>query len=232
METEFVYFDLDDTLLDHSHAERKALADVRERYLALFGGLSVDELQETYHAVNAPLWRQYADGEIDKETVQQERFGQLLEAVDASHADASLVGRYYMQRYAAHWELIEGARRAFETTAERQPVGVITNGFAEVQEKKFDQFPLLRERSEAIVLCEEVGVLKPDPRAFEHATEVAGVEPEAVLYVGDSYRSDVQGAQSAGWRVAWYARSGTDGRSLGDRSFAFSDWEELQNRLS
>ena len=88
MEIEFVYFDLDDTLLDHQDAERKALADVRARYLALFGALSVDELQDAYHTINAPLWRRYADGEIGKQTVQQQRFERLLAAVEAPHADA------------------------------------------------------------------------------------------------------------------------------------------------
>ncbi|PSQ60834.1 MAG: haloacid dehalogenase [Bacteroidetes bacterium QH_10_64_19] len=231
MEIEFVYFDLDDTLLDHQSAEREALADVRDRYLALFGTLSVDELQETYHDINAPLWRQYADGEIDKQTVQHQRFTRLLEAVDASHADATLVARYYMQRYAAHWGFIPGARNAFEAVADHYSVGVLTNGFAEVQEKKLDQFPALRERSDAIVLCEEVGVLKPDPAVFEHATQEAGVDAETVLYVGDSYRSDVEGAQPVGWRVAWYARHGANGRSTNERGFMFDDWSTLTQRL-
>lgn len=231
MEIEFVYFDLDDTLLDHQKAERKALADVRDRYLALFGTLSVDELQETYHAINAPLWRRYADGEIDKQTVQQQRFGRLLEAVDASHADATLVARYYMQRYATHWTFISGARDTFEAVAAHHPVGVLTNGFAEVQAKKLDQFPILREQSDSIVICEDVGVLKPDPKVFEHATEQAGVEANEVLYVGDSYRSDVEGAQPVGWRVAWYTRNGTNGQSTNDRGFTFADWTTLRERL-
>ncbi len=231
MEIEFVYFDLDDTLLDHQKAEREALADVRDRYLTLFGTLSVDELQEIYHTINVPLWRRYADGEIGKQTVQQQRFERLLEAVDAPHADSTLVARYYMQRYAEHWTFIPDARETFEAIADRHPVGVITNGFAEVQEKKLDEFPLLRERSEALVICEDVGVLKPDPEVFDHATEVAGVSYENVLYVGDSYGSDVEGAEPVGWRVAWYARNGTDGRSTNDRGFVFSDWAELRDRL-
>ena len=231
MDPEFVYFDIDDTLLDHQKAERKALADVRARYLALFGALSVDELQDTYHTINAPLWRKYTDGEIGKQTVQQQRFERLLEAVDAPHADATLVARYYMQRYAEHWAFIPGARDAFEAVVERHPVGVMTNGFAEVQEKKLDQFPVLREASEAVVICEEVGVLKPDPKVFDHATEAAGVSYEDVLYVGDSYQSDVKGAEPVGWRVAWYARNGTDGQATNDRGFIFEDWSTLRERL-
>lgn len=229
---EFVYFDLDDTLLDHEYAERKALADVRDRYRAIFGTLSVEELQEEYHRINAPLWRRYGEGKIDKDTVQRQRFVQLLEAVDAPHADPALVGRYYMQRYAAHWQFIPGAKEAYEAIAENRPVGVMTNGFADVQARKFDQFPVLRDRADAIVVCEETGALKPDPQAFAHATEQAGVEPDAVLYVGDSYRSDVEGGQRAGWRVAWYARNGTDGRSTDERGFIFDEWDVLAARFS
>jgi len=253
---EFVYFDLDDTLLDHTHAERKALADVRDRYLAIFGTLSVDELQEQYHTINAPLWRRYADGEIDKDTVQRQRFEQLLKAVGAPHANPALVGRYYMQRYAEHWQFIPGAKAAYEAIADHGPVGVMTNGFAEVQAQKFDTFPVLEERADAIVVCEETGALKPDPTVFAHATEKAGVEADEILYVGDSYRSDVEGGRKAGWRVAWYApnaseevlserapnaseevlsecaRNGTDGRSTDDHGFVFDDWDTLTDRLT
>lgn len=231
MDVEFVYFDLDDTLLDHEHAERQALADVRTRYLEIFGRWSVDELQSTYHSINSPLWTKYADGEIEKETVRRQRFERLLEAADAPHADATLVGRFYIQQYGEHWRFIPGARDAFETVADDYGVGVLTNGFAEVQARKFDAFPVLRDRAEAIVVSEETGALKPDPAVFRHATERAGVRAEEVLYVGDSYRSDVKGAENAGWRVAWYARNGTDGRATNERGFSFGDWEALLERL-
>jgi YjjG family noncanonical pyrimidine nucleotidase len=228
----FVYFDIDDTLLDHTHAEREALADLRGRYLEIFGTLSVDELQEQYHAINAPLWRRYADGAIDKATVQQQRFERLLEAVGALHANPALVGRYYMQRYAEHWRFTPGARAAYEAIAERRPVGLMTNGFAEVQAQKLDTFPVLEERADAIVVCEEIGTLKPDPQVFAHATEKANVETDEVLYVGDSYRSDVKGAQDAGWRVAWYAPEGTNGHSPDDSGFVFEEWEALTDRVA
>jgi len=227
----FVYFDLDDTLLDHSYAERKALADVRDRYLEIFGTLSVDELQARYHAINAPLWRRYADGEIDKQTLKDRRFAALLAEVGAPHANPALVRRYYMRRYGHHWRFVPGAQAAYEAIAEERPVGIMTNGFAEVQSQKLDTFPVLADQAEAVVVCEEVGVLKPDPKVFAHATERAGVDSDEVLYVGDSYHSDVEGAQQAGWRVAWFAPDGTDGRSTDDRGFVFEDWDAFRARL-
>lgn len=231
MNVRFVYFDLDDTLLDHEHAERQSLADVRDRYRAIFGTLSVDELQDEYRAINAPLWRQYANGTINKDTLQEQRFRRLLEAVGAPHADPALVRRYYMQRYAAHWQFIPGARKAYTAISEQMPVGVMTNGFSEVQAQKLDAFPVLEERADVVLICEEIGTLKPNPEAFAHATNEAGVDAEQVLYVGDSYASDIKGGQSAGWHVAWYAPEGIEDRSPGDRGFVFSDWGTLLEQI-
>jgi HAD superfamily hydrolase (TIGR01549 family) len=228
---DFVFFDVDDTLLDHRHAERHALADVRSRYLAVFGHLSVDALQETYHAINRPLWEKYTEGEVEKETVKRDRFRRLLKAVDAPHANAARIGSVYLQRYAEHWTFVDGADEAYARVAERYPVGVLTNGFAEVQARKLKAFPEIRERAEVVLVSEETGHMKPHPRVFEVASERAGVDPERILYVGDSLRSDVEGGTRAGWHVAWFARDGVNGQKLNGRTFAFQDWADLLARL-
>jgi len=227
----FVYFDLDDTLLDHQHAEREALADLRNRYLEVFGTLSVDELQERYHAINRPLWRRYAEGQIDKQTVKQSRFEDLVADLNAGHANARLIGRYYLQRYAEHWQFVDGARETYRSVAERRPVGILTNGFAEVQAEKLDRFPLLSDRAEQIVVSEEIGVLKPDPAIFAHATRQAGVEADEILYVGDSRGSDVEGGRRAGWRTAWFARNAPAADDLDDDVIVFDNWSDFRTRL-
>ncbi|WP_022836339.1 HAD family hydrolase [Salisaeta longa] len=232
MDVAFVYFDIDDTLLDHRHAERAALADVRTRYLETFGRYSVDELQTLYHTINAPLWRQYAQGAIDKTDVKDQRFVKLLEAVEAPHADAARVGSYYMQRYGAHWRFVPGAHTAFEAIAQRYPVGLLTNGFAEVQAQKLKQFPVLAERAQAVIISEETGYMKPHPEVFAQASAAAETPPERILYVGDSFPSDVQGGQRAGWRVAWYLRDEPPKDATTDaRGFAFTSWATLRERL-
>jgi len=52
----------------------------------------------------------------------------------------------------------------------------------------------------AVIDSGEVGVEKPDPRIFELALTACGVRPEAVVHVGDSRLTDVEGAQAAGIR--------------------------------
>jgi putative hydrolase of the HAD superfamily len=45
------------------------------------------------------------------------------------------------------------------------------------------------------------GVAKPDPQIFERALERLAVAPEQALFVGDSLKQDVYGAQAAGLRA-------------------------------
>ena len=53
---------------------------------------------------------------------------------------------------------------------------------------------------------EEAGVAKPHAAIFQAALDQAGVRADAALFVGDSYESDVLGAQDAGMLAALLLR--------------------------
>src|SRR5215218_1016031 len=48
----------------------------------------------------------------------------------------------------------------------------------------------LADRFDVVVVSHLVGVSKPDPAIFRHALELLGVEPDAAVFVGDSYAHD------------------------------------------
>jgi putative hydrolase of the HAD superfamily len=50
--------------------------------------------------------------------------------------------------------------------------------------------------------------MKPHRSIFDLALERAGVKAEEALMVGDSFRHDIEGALSAGWRAVLLKRSG------------------------
>jgi HAD superfamily hydrolase (TIGR01549 family) len=230
---QFVYFDLDDTLLDHRAAERAGLRDVLEAHRPHFDGVTLDRLHSIYHGHSKPLWEQYGRAEITKRTLQHQRFARTLETLGVATLDPDALNQQYLRRYARHWVLPEAARAAFHTAADRHPVGILTNGFAEVQRAKFERFPELQERAAATIISEDVGVMKPHPRLFAHAAERAKVQPEHILYVGDSFTSDVVGAREAGWQMAWYRAEGhteTD-RARAHGAFCFADWSDFTDWL-
>ena len=56
----------------------------------------------------------------------------------------------------------------------------------------------LRQYFDATVLSYDCGLLKNEPRMFEIALEKVGASKDDALMVGDSFESDVKGAQKAG----------------------------------
>ncbi len=55
----------------------------------------------------------------------------------------------------------------------------------------------------ATVVSADIGAEKPDPRFFERALAIAGVEPDRALHAGDSLEADVRGALGAGIDAVW-----------------------------
>ena len=224
MQPQFIYFDLDDTLLDHRQAEKQGLHDVYQHF-DLFDKTTFENFDAIYHEVNKEQWDLYARNEIDRDELQRNRFEQTLQKLGLDGAMHDQVGSYYMEAYSNHWQWMEGAREAYETIRERYPVGILTNGFSETQKRKFERFNLY-ESARHLVISEEVGYLKPHPAIFEHATRLAGEKPEHILYAGDSLSSDVEGGSNYGWKVAWYRSNGQDADP--DKAvLAFDDFKDL-----
>ena len=212
-ERPLLFFDIDDTLVDHRSAEEAAQRETFGKYRALLPGLAFDEWLATYRAKNRPLWDAYGRGEITRQILQHRRFHDPLAAMggDASRADE--VGDFYLTRYRDHWTLNDGAEEALEAASRVAFVGLLSNGFVEQQQGKIARFRLDRW-ARAVVLSEEVGAMKPDRRIFEAAVEAARLAGAGVagrrIYVGDSFPHDVLGARAAGWDAIFYNPGGSD----------------------
>ena len=225
----FVYFDLDDTLLDHRSAEKKALIDLQQIFPDAFGGIETRVFQDVYHERNVVLWHEYSEGQISRTDLQRDRFVHLLDSFSVNSLSPEKIGARYLEAYRDHWEYCDGALEGFEAIAEVFPVGVLTNGFAETQHAKLRRFQEIKDRLSACVISEEVGYMKPHPRLFGHATKEAGVDAEEILYIGDSLHSDVEGSQRAGWDVIWYK---PDAVEVPEGVKYASSWAEAINLLS
>jgi FMN phosphatase YigB (HAD superfamily) len=226
-DVDFVFFDLDDTLLDHRHAERLALSDLRAE-LPCLSRIDPDTFERVYHEVNVAVWKEYGAGQLDKAQAKRARFDRLFDRLRIVGPDGQEVGDRYLEVYSRHWRARPGALEAWSRIADRVPVGVMTNGFREIQEAKLLRFPEIADRSAATVISEVVGFMKPDPRIFEWAATSVGVAPGRILYVGDSLHSDIRGGHAAGWQVAWI--DGDPARAP-DGAVCFSDWSDLASRV-
>ncbi len=53
-------------------------------------------------------------------------------------------------------------------------------------------------------LSYEVGAIKPDVTLFHHALDAAGLQPEEVVIIGDSYDCDIEPALKLGMKTVWF----------------------------
>ena len=97
--------------------------------------------------------------------------------------------------------LLGSAHALLEALRERGlRLGVVANAWPEparLTRRRIAELGVA-ERVDAIVLADEVGARKPDPRIFAAALQALGVGPGEALYVGDRLDVDVLGASRAG----------------------------------
>jgi putative hydrolase of the HAD superfamily len=221
---DFIYFDLDDTLLDHRSAERKAQLEVWQTYREL-QTVSAERWVEMYATNNKHLWEQYGQGHISKETLQKQRFVVPMKALGIDPARAVHIGDFYLETYEKYWSWNPGAKEALNLIAKHFPCGILTNGFEKAQERKFHRFGLDDGRFE-LIISERTGFTKPQPGIFDFAAKRADCEPGQLFYVGDNYISDIEGASRAGWKTGWYNPVGSN-RSENVATITFIDFKEL-----
>jgi putative hydrolase of the HAD superfamily len=203
-----VLFDLDDTLFDHWACTRAALADLRRRVPAL-EGVPADEIDAEHRRLLEALHLHVLAGRMTVDDARVERFRQLMAFAGArvDTAAAAEAAAAYRAAYLGHWRPVEGAVDLLASLHGRVRTGVVTNNVAAEQRQKIAACgfgPLL----DAVLISEEAGVTKPDPRIFGMALDALGRPAEETVMIGDAWDTDIVGARAAGIRPIWFNRFG------------------------
>jgi len=205
MPYEWLLFDADNTLFDYEAAERQALALSFEQAELPYG----PDVLVLYQEINAELWGDFEGGETTVERVKVDRFAQLLSTLPVAEppapADFSVL---YLLNLGDCTHLIPDAEFVLQQAGRRAHLALITNGLAAVQRSRLAKSGLA-VYFEAVIISEEVGVAKPDPRYFEIAFEQMGYPPkDLALVIGDSLTSDMRGANLYGVDACWFNPDG------------------------
>ena len=213
-----VFIDWDDTIGDFIGAAKLALQEMYNKYRLSDYFASHEEFVSLYKPHNIELWDKYGRDIVTKEYLSFDSFfyplmhgskgGEKLKAKDERQKAATLAEQLsedFLNMTTAHFSLLEGAEDVVRYLANKYPLTVVTNGFVEVQYEKFDKSGL-RDCFTHIVLSEEVGCQKPNPRIFEEALRMNGLSAEDVVMIGDSWNSDIQGAINAGIDQIWVTK--------------------------
>ena len=194
MKYRYLLADNDNTLMDFNLSERKALTETLEAC-----GLPADE--ETcaaYHRINDALWKALERGETTQKQLKVERFARLLERLGRTDLDAAAVAARYSDQLATHADLLPGALELLETVRGQMKIALVSNGVSAIQRGRLGRSPIL-PLLDAVIISEEIGVSKPNPRMIEAALEALGCEDKSqAVLLGDSLTADIPAAAAAG----------------------------------
>ena len=222
-----VFLDWDDTIGDFRGSALRSLGQIYEQYNLNRFFSSFDEYMSLYVPHNLELWDRYGRSEVTKEFLQRDRFEHPFAAKGFSEPQlARETGDAFIRLTSDNYRLLPHAREVVAALAERYPLTVITNGFIELQYKKIDANGM-RPYFKHIVLSEEVGVQKPDPRIYECALQLNGINRTEAVMVGDNYSSDIQGAINAGIDQIWLTATPDDRPA----TYKIADIRELTKML-
>lgn len=199
MKYKWVMFDADGTLFDYDKVEVVALRNTYEEL-----GLAYDEAHaQVYRQINGDMWLDFEQGRISQRRLRAKRF-ELLFAATKIECDTEEFSQRYLANLARGADLVDGAEGVVRSLHGRVGLLLITNGLSEVQRPRFAR-STVGQYFPNVVISEEVGVAKPDPRIFDIAFEQMGNPAKRdVLIVGDSLTSDIAGGSLYGIDTCWF----------------------------
>ena len=205
-----VFFDLDDTLFDHLHSTRQGLQVICQAY-PCFQEHPAEALFADYTRLLDEVHLLVLRGSLAPEEKSLERFRRFFSLYDVESEDLPAAiehaARLHRTTYQASRQVVVGALPLLEYLHGKVKIAVVTNNIVVEQVEKLRHLQLAHLVDE-LVVSEETGFIKPDPRIFQVALQRVGCDAKDVVMVGDAWQADVLGATRAGIRAVWLNRTG------------------------
>jgi putative hydrolase of the HAD superfamily len=191
-----VFFDLDHTLWDFDKNSEMAFDRI---FKSKFPEISIHNFIEKYAPINQACWKLYQNDQITHIELRYNRLKFSFDAlnVEISDEDINEIANDYIEYLTDNNHLFDGAIEVLEYLKPKYKLHIITNGFANVQEKKINN-ALLSGYFNTITNSELAGVKKPNSIIFDYAVNSAQASKQNSIMIGDCLDADVNGALNAG----------------------------------
>ncbi|MBA4746709.1 MAG: noncanonical pyrimidine nucleotidase, YjjG family [Muricauda sp.] len=197
-----IFFDLDHTLWDFEKNSAltfaKILVDNKVK-------VDLDGFLEVYAPINMQMWALYRENGISQSELRYQRLKRTFDALRVHVSDKviNVLATDYIAHLSSFTHLLPNTVETLEYLFPRYKLHIITNGFQEVQSKKLKGSGI-DHYFQKIIDSEMAGVKKPNRYIFELALDMAQVEPQNSLMVGDNLEADILGAKAMGMQVLHY----------------------------
>ncbi|WP_010584865.1 HAD family hydrolase [Schlesneria paludicola] len=199
-----VFFDIDDTLIDHSRAMQFAVRQIHQQYQL---SSQRNQFEEAWRLAHFRHYPRYLRGEITYDALRRIRVRETV-APDLDDQQADALFETYLLAYRANWMLFDDVSFCLQQLSSRH-LGIISNGPADEQRNKLHDMKIAPHFS-MILISADCRIPKPRREIFQIACQKARVRVEDAIYVGDHPEIDAVASQKAGLRAIWLNRSNRD----------------------
>ena len=225
-EIKVLSFDADNTLWDFQkvmrHSLNQTLLALKEIDPIAHSALTVDKMIAIRNAVAENLKGII----INLEEIRLNAFRQTLASVNRANDElASYLHEIYMKHRFEDIELYEDVVPTLEKLKEKFKLIIISNANTYPKKCGLDNF------FDEVFFAQDIGVEKPDPRAFTIALDEIGYSKNQVLHIGDSLYSDIFGANNADIKCAWLNREKIENTTEYKADFEITTLKELLDIL-
>jgi putative hydrolase of the HAD superfamily len=231
---EAVLFDLYGTLLDiRTDEHQPGLWQTLARYLR-YHGLPADAERLQMSFTEMADRKQRDSDEQYPETDVKGLFGKIVQDLGCQQPEqlSTDVSKLFRTLSIVHMDLFDDTLPALQALRTRFKVGLVSDAqrvFLEPEIQMTGLAPLL----DVVVISTDHGYHKPDPRLFVRALSDLRVDPQSAIFIGDSVRRDICGAENANIPAVLLARNGPRaGDDAAQRPYAtVSSLSELRDWL-
>ncbi|MFD5764469.1 HAD-IA family hydrolase [Streptomyces sp. NPDC127049] len=147
----------------------------------------------TVHERMHDVWQAGSLGNISEREVREQVAARL--GLDAPQVEAFMADLWSEYLGTPNEELIDYVRGLRGSCR----LGILSNSFVGARERETTLYHF-DELVEQIVYSHEIGIEKPDPRAFEAACDSLDVRPESCLFIDDA-AANIEAARAAGMQA-------------------------------
>jgi putative hydrolase of the HAD superfamily len=191
-----VFFDLDHTLWDFDKNSEMAFDRI---FKSRFPEIKIQDFIEKYIPINQECWKLYQNDKITHVELRYNRLRFSFDALNVVISDENIneIANDYIEFLTDNNHLFDGAIEVLEYLKPKYKLHIITNGFANVQDKKIYNASLSGYFN-TITNSELAGVKKPNSIIFDYALNAAKASKINSVMIGDCLDADVNGALNAG----------------------------------
>lgn len=201
-----VLFDLDDTIFDHQHSRRSALAALIQ-VCPEMAGQDIRKVEAAHERHLQTTHSMLLAGRISIAEGRRVRMRLLFSDYGVVLSDDRLceVEGLYRRTYDRNRRAVPGVIPIITALKHTMKLAIITNGLVVEQEEKI-RLCGLEGKMDAIVISEKAGLKKPSKEIFHLALSELQAAPSEAIVIGDSWNLDVLGARNAGIPAVWFNR--------------------------